>query len=244
MLRNVAIGFGDNRKSLSGTPVSVKSYSFDKGGVTISNNLPTGYPRYLDQPDLSKATSGKRGLPTVYQAKNSSLKSNVPTVNSNFSEPASPQKQKYPYNQVTESESGHLFEIDDTPNFERIHLAHRSGSFLEYHPNGDVVTKTTKTDYKIIHGTANEYVSGDKNLTVGGNANILVNIENGKASLNIKVNSGGNMEVTIAGGNLTYNINGDMIYNIEGGLQYNVKNSTEVNSIGDFVVKANSIWLN
>lgn len=242
--RNVLLGFNDNRKSLSNTPVDIESYSITSSGIKFTNKSPTGYPKYLDAPDLSKATSNKRGLPTVYEAKQLSLKKDVPTVASSFSEPASPKQQKYPYNQVTESESGHLIEIDDTPNFERLHFAHRSGSFAEYHADGSVVNKTVQTDYKIVHGTANEYVNVDKNITVGGNASILVNAENGNGSLKIKVNSGGDMEVTIAGGNLTYNINGNMIYNISGGLQYNVNDSTEVNSLGDFVVNANSIWLN
>lgn len=242
--RNNLIGFGDIRKNLSNTPSEINTFSFNNEGILISNKSPTGYPRYLDEPDLSRATSTKRELPTVYSIKNSSLKKAVPTVSSNFSEPESPKKQKYPYNQVTESESGHLIEIDDTPDFERIHIAHRSGSFVEYHPDGSVVNKTTKTDYKIVHGKSNEYVNSDKNLTVGDNVNILVNAENGEGSLKIKVNSGGDMEVTIAGGNLTYNINGNMVYNISGGLQYNVTDTTQVNSTGDFIVNANSIWLN
>lgn len=242
--RSITSGFGDNRKNLNNTPQEVESYSISSTGISHTNKIQTGYPRVLDVPDLSKATSGKRGLPSVYEAKRLSLKTNVPTVTGTFTEPKSPEAQKYPYNQVTETESGHLIELDDTPNNERIHIAHRSGSFVEYHSDGDVVTKSAKDTYDISHGNSNEYVSGEKNITVGGNANILVNAENGSSSLKIKVNAGGDMEVTIAGGNLTYNIHGDMIYNITGGLQYNVQNATQVNSVGDFVVKANSIWLN
>jgi hypothetical protein len=37
----------------------------------------------------------------------------------------------YPYVHVFESESGHIIEIDDTPNKERIHIWHRSGTYLE-----------------------------------------------------------------------------------------------------------------
>lgn len=244
MPRNISSGFGDNRKTLTNTPQEIESYNVVSSGITHTNKVPTGYPRILDTPDLSKATSSKRGLPTVYEAKRISQKKDVPTVTGTFTEPKSPEAQRYPYNQVTETESGHLIELDDTPNNERVHIAHRSGSFTEYHSNGDVVDKSAKDTYQITHGVSNEYVSGEKNITVGGDANILINAENGNSSLKIKVNAGGDMEVTIAGGDLVYNVSGNVVYNIEKGLRFNVKEGTDITSVGDFVLKANSIWLN
>ena len=38
----------------------------------------------------------------------------------------------YPYNKVYESESGHAMEFDDTKDNERVHLYHRSGSYIEW----------------------------------------------------------------------------------------------------------------
>ena len=38
---------------------------------------------------------------------------------------------KYPHNKVLETLSGHIFEIDDTPKFERIHVYHKNGSYIE-----------------------------------------------------------------------------------------------------------------
>ena len=43
----------------------------------------------------------------------------------------------YPYNNITQTEAGHTFELDDTPTRERVRLQHRSGTFIEMHPNGD-----------------------------------------------------------------------------------------------------------
>ena len=40
-------------------------------------------------------------------------------------------KAKYPDNHVWETKAGHIFEIDDTPFFERIHIAHKNGSYVE-----------------------------------------------------------------------------------------------------------------
>ena len=50
-------------------------------------------------------------------------------------EPGSAYNAKYPYNKVIRTESGHVIELDDTPNFERIHLYHKSGTYIEINEN-------------------------------------------------------------------------------------------------------------
>jgi hypothetical protein len=46
-------------------------------------------------------------------------------------EPASAYKAHYPYNKSTHTESGHVFEVDDTPGEERLHTYHRTGTYTE-----------------------------------------------------------------------------------------------------------------
>ena len=67
----------------------------------------------------------------------------------------------YPFNKVTETESGHIVEFDDTPGAERIHIYHRSGSFFEFHPNGDKVDKIVRDYYLSILGYAIEPYAQD-----------------------------------------------------------------------------------
>jgi hypothetical protein len=55
----------------------------------------------------------------------------------------------YPYNNIQQTESGHSFEMDDTPTRERVRLQHRIGTFLEMHPDGDEVHKVYGTGYEI-----------------------------------------------------------------------------------------------
>ena len=76
---------------------------------------------------------------------------------------------QYPYNHVYESESGHVIEIDDTPNSERLHTMHKSGTFEEIHADGTKVTKIVKDNYEIVLGNNNIYINGSCNLTVSGN---------------------------------------------------------------------------
>lgn len=80
----------------------------------------------------------------------------------------------YPSNHVTQTESGHAFEVDDTPNAERIHQYHKSGTFYEIQPDGSRSTKIVSSDYEIVVNDKNVYIQGDCNITVKGNARLFV----------------------------------------------------------------------
>jgi hypothetical protein len=89
-----------------------------------------------------------------------------------WSEPASPYAAQYPYNKATQTESGHLWELDDTPGAERIHIFHRSGSFIEWHPDGTVVYKNMRDGYMLTMADQNVKVVGRCNIFVGGNTTL------------------------------------------------------------------------
>ena len=55
------------------------------------------------------------------------------------------EKSLYPFNHVIETESGHYVEIDDTKDNERIHVYHKTGTFLEIDPLGNIILKTPDT---------------------------------------------------------------------------------------------------
>jgi hypothetical protein len=100
----------------------------------------------------------------------------------------------YPYNNVQVTESGHSFEMDDTPTRERVRLQHRSGTFIEMHPNGDEVHKVYGNGYEITIKDKNVLIKGTCNIEIQGDANIhAVN------DLNLKVGGDFNLEV---GGNM------------------------------------------
>jgi len=80
----------------------------------------------------------------------------------------------YPLNHVHVSESGHVFEIDDTPMAERIHEYHKSGSFVETQQDGTKVTKVMGSDYEIVVENRNVYIKGNLSVTVAGNAKMYV----------------------------------------------------------------------
>jgi hypothetical protein len=67
---------------------------------------------------------------------------------------------KYPWNFVTESRSGHVIEIDDSPGAERLATQHRTGSYWEFNPIGTFTIKSVLDLYKIAKGDSYDYVGG------------------------------------------------------------------------------------
>lgn len=82
---------------------------------------------------------------------------------------------EYPYNHVRKTESGHVFEVDDSLGSERIHTYHRSGTFEEIQPDGTKVTKIVGENYEIIAKGQNVSITGGCNITVNGDTRIKTN---------------------------------------------------------------------
>lgn len=125
----------------------------------------TTYPRVLDEPTTSRV------------ARNESIsQTQIQNINKNrlTNELQSSYNARYPYNNVYESESGHLLEYDDTPGAERIHTYHRSGSYQEYRPDGTVQFKTKENSYESIGKNKNMYVKGDMTVVIDGNLSFVV----------------------------------------------------------------------
>jgi len=108
----------------------------------------------------------------------------------------------YPYNDVTQTESGHLFELDDTPARERVRLQHRSGTFFEMHPNGDEVHKVYGDGYEIIIKNKNVLIKGTCNITINGDANMHV-----LGDHNVQVDGDYNLQVA---GKMSQRVVGDI----------------------------------
>lgn len=81
---------------------------------------------------------------------------------------------QYPKNHVTETEAGHVIELDDTDGVERISIWHKSGTFVEIHPQGETVIKIMKDHYEINEEDVFELIKGDKKETINGESRLLV----------------------------------------------------------------------
>jgi len=107
-------------------------------------------------------------------------------------EPASAYNTKYPFNKVYQSESGHVIEIDDTPNFERLHTYHRTGTYTEINEDGRRVNKIVGDDFEIVQKDKNLYIQGAFTITAKGNITINGDIKvNGSITATGDVIGGG-----------------------------------------------------
>lgn len=133
---------------------------------------------------------------------------NKPGPDYSWTEPPSDWNTSPPLNKVIGSESGHFIEMDDTPEFERIRIQHRTGTFTEIQANGQQVVKILGDKYEIIASDNNVLIQGVCNITVQGDS--VVNVMGDAYSKvdgdsyqqvggKTKVNSTGNVEINSGG---------------------------------------------
>jgi len=144
----------------------------------------------------------------------------------------------YPYNHVFESEAGHITEVDDTPNAERIFRQHSSGTYEEVIADGTKTIKVVGDNYEIIAGGSNVYVSGAVNLTIGGTVRHLVKGDyhlevEGNYTQKIHKNMRTKVGAGKIGGNLEEEINGTHSFNITQSVKGRIGEDVNVTTEGD-----------
>lgn len=182
----------------------------------------------LDESDVSRLARYKwedengeqteSEYPPLVKDKKENRVKDVPVANGHgsFSEPETAYEAKYPYNHVTVTESGHVYEMDDTLNKERIHEYHRSGTFREIFPKGTAVTKIVRDNYEFVLG--DNFVNIKKAENEGHGGNLYVTIEGDVYEFvkgNVERQINGSVREVI-GGNYHTHVNGDRTINVEG----------------------------
>lgn len=123
----------------------------------------TNYPRVLDEPSTSRL------------ARNDAESINKTLVKTKKDNKVGPfeldtsYNAKYPYNNVYESESGHVMEFDDTPTKERVQIYHRAGTYMEIQPDGSFHFKSAKNSNETVNGNQSVYIKGNLTVVVDGN---------------------------------------------------------------------------
>lgn len=196
-LQNPSIGFVDPREgtSLSSAPKQPTSLTINStgDGVKITEGTPSRYPSRLNESTFSRLSRNEKLEESPIQSKKDSVFKSIPKAGGGtFDEPETPYAAVYPYNRVMETESGHIVEFDDTPGAERIHIYHRSGTFDEYHPNGDKVQRVNADSYEIVLADKMLYVNGDCTITAKKSINI-------KAGENISLEAGKDVYIKAGG---------------------------------------------
>ncbi len=131
------------------------------------------------------------------------LAADQPLINKNQTgpEPSSAFAGKHPFNKVVRTESGHVFEVDDTPNSQRIHNYHRSGTYEEINVDGRRVNKIVDDDFEIVVKNKTVYVQGNVKIEARGNITVespqSITITTPVVQINGRLNVSG--DVTSAG---------------------------------------------
>lgn len=139
------------------------------------------YPKkeYAGEPSVNKAARGKK----VFKLKDN---------------PRNHPKAIYPLNQVSESTSGHVIEVNDTPGGERILIKHKDGHGIEISPDGSIFISNT--------GKKAEFCRQERILKVGGNGEIVY-----YGNLNLTVHGDYNLDVK---GDYNVKVGGNHILNV------------------------------
>lgn len=237
-------GFSDPRTDLTKSPKKPKTrtYKTDGSGGIISEGVALRYPDVLNEPSTSRVARNEKIETTLIQERKNNVV-DVSKVTGSWNEPTTKYASVFPYNKVTETESGHLFEIDDTPGAERISNTHRSGTFEEIHPDGSKVTKVVKNNYQIVMADDNVYVMGSCNLTIQGESQVYVK---GNASLKIdgdhSVDVKGNASMSVAG-NYNLDVKGNANMSVGGVNNLSVGSKFDLNVGTDYKVNVGGLIL-
>jgi hypothetical protein len=222
-------------------PPKSKQYRLDGSGITITETQRAPlYPRndemnqynyhssLIDEPTTPRiARNDPEYMSKTYiQERKDNVVKEVETYDKHtlktlWNEPVTAYNADYPYNNVMETESGHIVEFDDTPGSERIHQAHRNGSFSEWYPNGDKVEKITRDNYTIVMKDDNLYIMGQCRITVQGDAEIYV-----QKNVHLRVDE-----------NVTGLVKGDVDIEVEGNVKGLVKKNADITVDGNVDVK-------
>ena len=239
--------------TLPGVPSSLPTKGAGKG---FQDRLNANYPKYTetdmnrlavndaDNPHPSLSIRKADRTTNIGRADFNPIdigRANAPAARSlpgddgtNFNEPETTYKTIYPNNHVYESEAGHIVEFDDTPNSERIHERHSTGTGYEINEFGDKVQRVKRDNYEIISNDHFAHIKGTHNTTVDGGVRVFVNA-NGTADSNytIQVGNNANVNVQVDKGNINL---------VAGQGEINMKaEDMNIDITKDFRVKAQSV---
>ena len=161
--RNFDINSTENREKLE---------VLERGFTDPNANYPT--KEYAGISETNKLAQGDSRGTIVQEKNNNRMRGAKLPGGEAWDEPTSAYNGAYPYNKVTQSESGHIFEIDDTPGSERLHIYHKSGTYIEIDSNGSMVRRTKGSSYEIIDRNGKISIAGKADISINGACNIFV----------------------------------------------------------------------
>jgi uncharacterized protein YcbK (DUF882 family) len=255
-IANLALSEAKNF-NINSTTNAEKLEVLDKGFTDPNANYPT--KEYAGISETNKLAQGDSRGTVVQEKNNNRMRGAKLPGGEAWDEPESAFNGAYPYNKVTQTESGHIIEVDDTPGSERIHIYHKSGTYVEIDSNGSMVKRTKGSSYEIIDRNGKISIAGRADISVNGACNIFVgndaNIEvEGDVNLtchnDITAMAGGTLnlsateEVNITSSNV--NIQAYNLMNLSSNVALNMHATVDINMLSnaDVFVSAVNMYQN
>ena len=259
--------------TLPGVPAELSQSSgfYDPNGI---------YPKYKDEPDTNRLAVNNIDKPHLANTLRTATRiTGIATADFNafpnadgssviasdgdtFDQPAIPYNASYPYNNVFESESGHLMEYDDTLSNERILQRHRTGTSYEIDSQGNKVEIIKGESYRLLSNKEQVQITGNSDITIDGRHKLYINKSNtlnnhydiqigAGASINIQVDDGDVNIHTIqgkinmnAGGDYNLNVGGNYTVQVAGNTTETIEGSKTSNTTGAVTHRGSTIDLN
>lgn len=183
-----------------------------KGYVDPTNSLPS--PEYRGQPSTNQAARGYNRLSDQREIarRDAGRLTGFPAAGDigTFGEPELRAGPQYPYNNVKSSRAGHMLEMDDTPDMERVYLAHKSGSGVEMFADGDISQRSVADMHTTVGGNSYTGVIGKYMLTSQNDMHIRSTgdlTQQADGSMNILMGNDGSL---IISGDFTLSVGEDI----------------------------------
>jgi len=110
-----------------------------------------------------------------------------------------PNPSQYPLNQVSVSGSGHVIEVNDTADGQRILIKHNNGGGIELRDDGSILVSAMEQKVELIGAQHHIVVEGDGTMVYKGNLNLKVNGDFNVDCLNYNLNVKGNKTENVKG---------------------------------------------
>ena len=173
-------------------------------------NLKYPLKTHLDEPDTNRLARHEKIGETIVYTKEQARHTGVAKANGKGSWDQSPipYNAKYPFNNVWQSESGHVMEFDDTQGRERVHLYHTKGTYTEIDHNGTQVNFIVGDNYVIMERNGFVHVVGNLHVKVDGAHTLKIDNTldvqvNGRTTINChdnaQINVAKNLDITAGG---------------------------------------------
>lgn len=202
------------------------------------------YPekQYKKEPDVNRLARHEKVRESIVYVKETAEVKDVSKANGKgtWSQAPTPYAARYPFNNVKRSESGHVFEMDDTTGHERIHVYHRTGTFVEIDHNGTQVNRIVGDNFQILERNGHVAIMGNLDISVKGAKSLIVHDTmdvqiNGKCTVNIHdkadINVASDLNIT-SGGNIKMKAAGNLDINIGGTTRITTASSMDLKSGG------------